>query len=214
MKLETENWKLRKRQESSGFTLVELMFATAFLAFMLLFIVTAMLQYMAVYNKGLTYKAINQTGRTVFEEVTRSIRVSGADVGNVDEGRLCVGGQAYVWNSPATAAGGEFNTYSGGDRIEGIIRLPDSTGQLCNEESGPLLPGAEDEQTVIASSRVSVQKFIGQSADNGALYHLEMVLGTSGANAPNNTASGITCPPGRDGQYCAVASFETHIARR
>lgn len=211
------------RRQCTGFTLTELMFAMAFLAFLLLFIVNAMVQFMATYNTGLTYKAINQTGRIVFEDITRSVRVSGADTTHVDRGRLCVGGQAYVWNINRPSSDTN-NQYESGGAVEGVIRVPDTTGGLCkddseegdgeNESNNPNVIGDGVPVTVIAPERVAVQEFNLQSADSGGLYHLQLTLSTSGDNAPERQNGRAVCPGGRDGQFCAVANFETNIAIR
>jgi len=195
---------------AAGFTLIELMLAMAFLSFMLIFIVLALIQYMATYNKGVVYKEINQAGRTIFEDVTRSLRVSSANVRSMDEGRLCVGGQAYVWNTAATD-----NRYADTTAvISGIIRVPDSTGSLCSSDLTELIDVPQEGETVIAGSDIAVQTFTGREADDGGLYYLNLKLSTSGSNAPINFEGDIQCPPGRDGQYCALAEFETHVAAR
>lgn len=202
-----------KKRASQGFTLTELMIAMAFLAFVLIFIVTAMVQYMGTYNKGLVYKEINQAGRTIFEDVTRSIRTSSANVRYMDEGRLCVGGQTYVWNTENPNTNNEYDAGSpaDGEEIAGIIRVADSTGSLC---TGGLPDIPQAGEIVVASPNVAVQSFTGRSADSGRLYSLALELSTSGANAPVNIAGNIQCAPDRSGDFCAVASFETNITTR
>lgn len=212
-KLRIKHWKLGKQQKD-GFTLTELMFAMAFLAFLLLFIVNAMVQYMATYNKGLTYKAINQTGRIVFEDMTRAIRVSGenTNTGLVSQGRFCVSGQAYVWNYGDQSTN-QYQAQNGQDdgRVDGIIRVPDATQELCKDtDNRP----SRDDVTVIAPGRVAVQEFVVTSADSGGLYRIELVLGTDGEDAPTRQGGSFSCPGGRAGQFCAFAEFETHISVR
>lgn len=211
MKREYSNRQPGSQRRQYGFTLTELMFAMAFLAFLLLFIVNAMVQYMATYNKGLTYKAINQTGRIVFEDMTRAVRVSetGPDTNLLSQGRLCISGQTYVWNF----GNDNSNQYAGNnsDSIDGIIRVPDTTGELCKDVSNR---PSESEVTVIAPGRVAVQEFIITSADNGGLYHIELVLGTDGEDAPTRQGGNFSCPGGRAGQFCAFAEFESQISAR
>lgn len=235
-KLETGNWKLRgikseKRNSEigthraskapafriahsesrpNGFTLIELMLAMAFLSFMLIFIVLALIQYMATYNKGIIYKEINQSGRTIFEDVTRAMRVASVNIRSVGEGRLCVGGQSYVWNTDTTN-----NRYQkSGAEITGIVRVPDSSGSICSADSSVLPDVDPDIVTVIASPDIAVQSFDAKEADEGGLYYLSFKLSTAGQNAPVNFEGDIQCPPGREGQYCALAEFTTHVASR
>lgn len=201
---------MKQQHKQNGFTLVELMLAMAFLTFVLLFIVTAMVQYMGTYNKGLVYKEINQAGRTIFEDITRSLRTSSANVRQMDEGRLCVGGQTYVWNTPLGADQSTDNRYQSGVKIEGIIRVPDAAGQFCS--SLDQIP--RNGETVIANPGVVIQSFTGESGDNGGLYSLALVMSTGGDNSPVDNFGNIECEPGNKGQFCAVASFETNIASR
>lgn len=198
-----------KKYKKNGFTLTELMLAMAFLAFVLIFVVTALLQYMSTYNKGLVYKEINQAGRTIFEEVTRAMRSSSANIKVMDKGRLCVGGQAYVWNRPS----GTNNRYvTPNTQIQGIIRVPDSTGNLCLESAGVLPNVPRPGEVVVARPNVAVQSFTASSGDREKIYSLNLVLSTSGDNAP--TTGTLECPPGREGEFCAVASFDTNISTR
>lgn len=214
MKQHITNSKLhRASHKQRGFTLIELMLALSFLAFILIFIVSAMVQYMNTYNKGLVYKEINQAGRTTFEDINRSLRFSSANVSLMSKGRLCMGGETYVWNTPTVT-----NKYEGtvGNVEEGMIRVPDGAGALCIADTmgnGPLIPKLP-ESDVIAGSNVEVQSFAGTQYDNGGLYKLKLVLSTGGDNRPDNNLGDIECPGGSEGQFCAVAEFETFIAAR
>ncbi len=200
------------KTRAQGFTLVELMLAMAFLGFLLLFIVVAMIQLIGTYNKGLAYKEINQAGRTITEELTRNIRTSGSAAVNsqyVARGRLCVAGQAYIWNSPTTAPLNQYQNTN--EAIDGVIRVPDTAGQYC---SGDATPPAVDrsQETVLARGNVQIRELTAKSADNGRLITLNILFSTSGDNAPPNGSN--ECLPGRLGEYCAVAAFDITVANR
>jgi len=88
--------------KARGFTIIELMLAMTFLSFVLVFIVLTLVQMVRTYDKGLTIKQINQAGRTVTEDIAKSVR--GEQPGevvltHVPEGYLCVGDTLYIWNS-------------------------------------------------------------------------------------------------------------------
>lgn len=51
------------KKHNEGFTLIELMLAMAFISFLLLFMVAAILQVTRLYVKGSAIRQINQTGR-------------------------------------------------------------------------------------------------------------------------------------------------------
>jgi prepilin-type N-terminal cleavage/methylation domain-containing protein len=54
---------------NKGFTLIELLLAMAFIAFLLLFMVAAILQVTKLYVKGSAIRQINQTGRQLMDTV-------------------------------------------------------------------------------------------------------------------------------------------------
>src|SRR5690349_16391653 len=103
------------RTKSAGFTLVELTLAIAFIGFLVLFTVIATLQVLRTYNKGLAVKEINQTARTIVEELSRSVRSATPTSINTapndatpSQNRMCIGGVSYVWNT----AGGNLNKFT------------------------------------------------------------------------------------------------------
>ncbi len=197
-----------------GFTVIELMLAMAFLAFVLLFVVTALLQMMRTYNKGLVYKEINQAGRTISEELTRNLRTAKPGSVNIQlqtEGRICLGGQAYVWNSP----GSDMNRYAV-DRtpIVGIVRVVDTAKEMCAKPGGTLVDIPRDQTTELAGGAVQMQRFSLQQADNGNISIITMFLSTAGENAPTSEAGEIICPAGNAGEFCAVADLSTTVTTR
>lgn len=110
---------LYKRDE--GFTLVELMLAMAFVGMLLVAIAVTSMNIVTTYTKGLTVREVNQVGRTISEDIQRTIATSipfnvepktgqptdpidsryvenRALDGEVYGGRLCTGAYTYVWN--------------------------------------------------------------------------------------------------------------------
>src|SRR5438876_857372 len=114
------------RSSAQGFTLVELTLATAFIAFILIFMLATMLQVMSNYNKGLAVKQINQTARTVEEEMGQLIQgteVSAINTAYIGNGRVCFGGVSYVWN----VNGATTNKYTTGTPFT-MVRVNDPAG--------------------------------------------------------------------------------------
>src|SRR5688500_9408954 len=107
------------KKEQTGFTLVELMLALAFITFILVFAITTIIQVMRTYNKGLAVKDINQTARSSIEDMSRYIRtttpskikVVSQSSGNA--GRACLGGVSYAWNKQNQSV----NQYTDGSRV-------------------------------------------------------------------------------------------------
>lgn len=59
-----------------GFTLVELLLAIAFLSVLLLSITLLIVHVIAVYQKGMSIRAVSNTGKTLIDDVSRSIIAS------------------------------------------------------------------------------------------------------------------------------------------
>jgi type II secretory pathway pseudopilin PulG len=119
---------MSQNYKKSGFTLVELMLAMGFVSALLLAIAMTVIQIGNIYNRGITYKNVNQVGGSIANELQRTISsVKSFDVISTSgpnyvktavSGRLCTGEYSYVWNygkylkNPA-AAGTNFIKYQG-----------------------------------------------------------------------------------------------------
>jgi len=193
---------------SKGFTLIELLLAMAFIAFLLLFMVAAILQVTKLYVKGSAIRQINQTGRQLMDTVGSTLR-NNADPSNPSgANRLCAGNTTYVWNSEGEA----INKFSGSDAATELrfISIQDPGGALCNSTSTPVnkaktvdLVGAD-----ITPLEFSVKQ-------QGRLWTLSLVLSTAGTNIATpdaTTPTGFTCAA--DNQFCALGDFKTSVYSR
>lgn len=98
------------RRSEHGFTLVETTLAVAFLAILLMAILTLTMAAGRLYLKGNTNQTINQSGRDFADSVRRDflaagmstisplITVSGGPATSYS-GRICLGSVTYLWNS-------------------------------------------------------------------------------------------------------------------
>lgn len=68
------------KRTRSGFTIVELMLAMAFLGTMLLGIAALVMRITNIYQKGLALRAVNSTGREIISDFTRTINGAPTDV--------------------------------------------------------------------------------------------------------------------------------------
>lgn len=203
-----------KQRTDAGFTLVELMLAMAFVAFLLIFIVFATIEVMGNYNKGLAVKEINQTSRTIVEEMGRLVRSTNAEAINTSklgDGRVCFGGVSYVWNIRGGDGDASPNRYTDNSLVT-MARVEDASGTVC----GDALPNiVKDDAVSLLTNQVWVQEAsVGVSA-NLKLVDLSLRLSTSGDNRPTGTSpDGFVCEGGRTGNYCAVAEFGTTVSTR
>lgn len=198
-------------RSEGGFTLIELTLATAFIAFILIFMLATMLQVMSNYNKGLAEKEINQTARTVEEEMSQLIQSTDASAINtayIANGRVCFGGVSYVWN----VKGATTNKYTNGTSFS-LVRVNDAAGALCTAT----LPAVDSTSaSELLSGNVWVQQINVAVSSNQKLVDITIGLSTSGADQPTGTDPllGTICDGSKDSQYCAVATFKTTVSTR
>lgn len=198
------------RAKNQGFTLIELMIALAFVAFILIFATTAVIQVMQTYNKGVAVKQINQAGRTTLEDMTRFLRMADPGVVNtlaIGSNRVCLGGVSYVWNlynTPAASA----NRYSDGSSLT-LTRVNDAANAMCTLSGGsyPAVPKAQ--ATDILASNVWVMALsVSQPSVAAPLVSITVRLAV--ANDPAISA-GQCAVGGTAGQFCATSDFSTTV---
>lgn len=205
---------IQRTNTQSGFTLIELMLALAFVGFLLIFVVTATLEVMGDYNKGLALKSINQTARSVLEDMSSVARLTTAGTANLtalNNGRVCFGGVSYVWN----IQGGNANKYTDGTSVT-FARVQDSAGALCIASSG-VYPNVSlsSATSLLTSNQVWVQAVGVSLSTDQQLVTLSINLSTSGNNQPTIASSnGPICAGGRANNFCATASFTTTVNAR
>lgn len=96
--------RIKKRSDQKGFTVTELMIATAVFGLVLLVIATAILQLTRVYYKGVTEAKVQSTARNLVDSITQAIQFSGQTVTTTNPSptpgasyAFCVGNTQYSY---------------------------------------------------------------------------------------------------------------------
>ncbi len=133
----------RRYQGENGFTITELTIAMAFLTILMFILLASAMQMVSVFNKGLTLKRVNQSGRAIGAELQSSLRRTNADqsdavtakqkplgVTPVDT-RACTGTYSYIWdvNGNGITTGEE---YTDGAPV-GFAKIFDADGDFCKD---------------------------------------------------------------------------------
>jgi len=201
-------------KQQQGFTLIELMIALAFVAFILIFSTTAVIQVMQTYNKGLAIKQINQAGRTTMEDMSRYLRTADPNAVNVNhvtsKGRACFGGISYVWNL-SNASGSGVNKYAGTDTTPiTFVRVEDESGRLCIPTAPNTYPDViKADATPILQSNVWVMS-VAMSDPSVDSPLMDLTINLAVANDPA-ISSGQCTQGGSVGQFCATSNFTTTV---
>ncbi|MDB5184080.1 MAG: hypothetical protein JWO07_761 [Candidatus Saccharibacteria bacterium] len=196
-----------KHKSTSGFTIVELLMAMAFVSILLIVITLTVIQISNIYNKGLTMRAVNQSGTAISADVRQTLSQShpfdtstsffmqtsngGAttNIGDAVAGRLCTGTYTYVWNLGKAKT--PVNVYNSSDKQIGFIRVRDNGAQYCADLGSKIdSSNSADAREFLSTdtAELAVQSFtVSKLADDTpigqALYRIVFELGTNNQDA-------------------------------
>ncbi len=211
---------IQRARSQKGFTLVELLLALAFLAFVLLFIVATIVQVMRIYNKGLSVKEINQSARSALSDMAKvasASDINGINTTALSSGRVCFGSVSYVWNIESATT----NKFLGvGQPALVLVRASDVGSVLCTKVSGVYPDIDPNQATTLISGGVWVEKINVSLTMANSLVDLDLQFAT--IDDPANPSliytpaapQVATCKGGSEGQFCAVARFTTTVAAK
>lgn len=195
------------KKHNKGFTLIELMLAMAFISFLLLFMVAAILQVTRLYVKGSAIRQINQTGRQLMDDVATTLRESSRAVYVPDRNRLCAGNTSYVWN----VEGSTINSFGAtSPEVLRFVSVQDPGATLCDS---PTLAVNQANSVDLIGADITPLSF--SVKQEGKLWDLLLVLSTAGSNVAvpdTTTPTGFSCAA--DNQFCALGDFETSVYSR
>lgn len=207
-------------RKAKGFTLIELMLSMTFISMLLVVILLTVVQITRIYDKGVSMREVNQVGRSISSDLTRTIgsaapfdlssndrfrQTTGAG-GKKTGGRLCTGQVSYIWNiGDSTVNGSDVR----------LVKVSDPTANYCatgasvasDQGKVDLLDGGERDLVV---HDFSIQEFGGATTAGQALYAVRFIIGVKDTTLlESNNAS---CKPPTDSQggedYCAVNRFD------
>lgn len=197
---------MHRKTNSKGFTLVELMLAMSFIAFLLLFLVAAIMQVTRLYVKGSAIRQINQTGRQVVDDIGTAIRSNVLPRYDADHNRLCVGNVTYIWNSEEHTV--STNTFSDSSTPLQFISTQD-LGSLCDD---PLAPVKKADTVDLIGPEVTPIRLTIDT--RGRLTKIDLILSTAGHDntAVDVGAGKYECRP--NDEFCAFGEFVTSVYSR
>lgn len=219
--------------KQQGFTIIELVLAMAFISALLLGIAMTILQVGTIYNRGMTLKEVNQTARSISDELTRglssseSTALSSKYVTTATGGRLCLGQFSYVWNYAKSYQDSQRTQYvNAAKNAEGPVRfvkVPDVARKYCAPQSNGRYLNIQDADTAVSvellksgDRALSIHQLTmipGTNTTDPAtgqqLYNLTFTIGTGNVTAltPDQTACLPPNSPNSDFAYCSVQKF-------
>lgn len=220
----------------NGFTLIELMLAMTFIAVLLIAIAITTIQISAIYNKGITLREVNQAGRSISDDLQRSIssvvpfdvtpKVDASPATETSKyvvrdggGRLCLGRYTYAWNyGRSITAGSEYNKYNNSETVR-FAKITDPSGSLCTNPTATI-DRADATEMLMNGDRdlvihdMSVTSSASDPVTGQSIYAISVVIGTN--DSEQLATNDRSCKPPAEGagkeNYCSVNQFDI-IAR-
>lgn len=221
-------------KSSQGFTLIELVLAMAFISVLLLAIAMTIIQVGTIYNRGMTLKEINQSGRAISDDVKRtanaseSIVLANDYVTTTAGGRICFGTYSYIWNTAVALERNDANLVnyeSNASKVVRFAKVSDTAKLYCsknasgglvyrsiraldNDKVQELLPPG-DHTIGINQFDIPTISLVHDTATTQTLATLQFTLGSGRTSAMNSTQSACLPPTdlNSDLVYCTVQQF-------
>lgn len=204
----------RINKSTRGFTIVELMIATAVFSVILLLITTGMLEVGRLFYKGTTNANTQETARVILEDISQSIQFSGESVTlptAAQPNRLCVGAKRYTFNRGVM--------YTGANHVLLTDRYPttcnDSTP--ANNMGSPAAGSREMLGRNMRLSEINVRCVDGSFICPNGTYgiRVRVVYGTDDLLVDATLPTARCRQDIRAGtQFCSVSELETTVTRR
>ncbi len=209
------------QNQKRGFTIIELMLAMSFLSILLVILVLSTMYFVSTYNKGITLKRVNQSGRTIGSTLQSSLKSSqgGAFLTNSTGTRLCVGGTNYVWSLYTNTKNVDDKfvvkneTYDNGDQI-GFAKTTTGGPRFCTDSS---IKAKKAESTELIGDGLVMRvptRFVKTS--DGKLITAIFTIATPDESSdfavppnPSDPNASVTCGEGQstEDSFCALNTF-------
>lgn len=210
----------KNKATSYGFTIIELMIALTFIAFLLMFIVSMTLRVTNMYSKGMTLKSINQASRTVVEQMSRDITESSkVEIYSAlqNGGVICTDRAVYLWNRLTLTVAPEYSDirYDSIDKDKPIRLMRSTDLSMCvsSAEIHDVLYSPTGENVDLLSASTSVVA-ISLTEQQDKLYRLVVRLGSADPTLYETSGGetlGYECKQGGEGDFCHTVEFERII---
>ena len=217
--IQDKNSKRTQNDLEHGFTIIELSMSLVFIAFIIVFLSSTLINVMATYNTGIWMNQVNAAARQINSDLADQTRfgssVTTASAGNGPINRLCVGGVAYLWN----VGDDDYNRFTGSNQpslrlVRATNPNPVNNVDYCNN------PDEEPDRNhasvqVLLGANVDILRFNVTRNNTQSLVNFDVVFATTGSNRPQPYEDSFTCIDGAGpNPFCAFTELNFSIFRR
>lgn len=219
--------KILSRRNSQGFTVIELMVATAVFSLVLVVVTAGILQVSRLYYKGVTSANTQSTARSVIDTVAQAIQFGGGTVlptsgppaSPTAPKVFCVGNQRFTYDlgwqaqsvSPNSSKHQAYHALVqdtlGGACNAGSTQPLDVPGVLGRELLGPNMRLAKFDVTSLSGNKYRIAIKI--------VYGDDDLLKGGPDNDPTTDPGSVSCVNETSGtQFCSVIELSTVVTKR
>lgn len=207
------------KSNDKGFTIIELLIATAVFSVILLICAGAMIQVGRVYYKGITTIKTQEASRTVIDDISQAIQFAGGPVmptsivppaNNSAPVRVCIGSNRYTY-----ILGAQRKNFPGANQRKHVLVKDNFPG--CNAST---LAQAIDADPLTDSSQELIPENMRLSrfdiVPNGRLYEVTVKV-VSGENdvLVNTNDPSTNCLSSIFGaQFCSLSELQAVVQKR
>lgn len=193
-----------------GFTIVELIIASAVFSMVLLVVVFGMLQIARVYYKGVTLMRTQENARSIIDEISRDIQFSGGRIQPVTlaspSNFFCIGDKRYSFitgkqlANPVTDASDEV--------VHVLVADTDAACAGGQNLSGALSTGSRE----LVAPNIRIASLTVTDLGTSNLYFISLRLVYGDKDLLTGSMDG--CKNVTGSQFCAVSELSTTIQKR
>ncbi len=207
---------ISNKNQEKGFTLIELMMATAVFSVVMLIVTTGIIRIGQIYYRNITQNRTSEATRVISEEIVRSIqfakgnRRAGADPAT----QFCIGDTRYTYNINQKVTGGTpgliSERISPSDACSSAASI--NTQELLGENMRLLAFDVNPVDAAERTWRVNVRVAYG---DDDLLSHYNDNGTPVNPASVNTDAANADCKSGiAGGSFCATARLDTTVKKR
>ena len=201
--------KTPTNNNQQGFTIVELMIATAIFSIVLLILTFGVLQITNSYYRGVTESNTQNTARNIINAVSQSIQFGGdsfASAGTPNAGAVyCIGSQRYSYITGKELEDNPKNS----DQVTHVLVVDNPSG--CSANNSGLNSGGQE----LLGQNMRLAAFTVAQVGTSSLYKIDVrVLYGDVDLLTATTGPSATCNTGSGSQFCAVSELSTIVQKR
>jgi len=205
---------MKRQLGMGGFTLVELMFASAVFSVILLICTIGIIQISKVYHKGITQSKTQEAARSIMDEISHDIQFGGGRVAFTS---------STVWDAADHFCVGDkqYSFYKGHKLVNSITDASDQTQQGLVTADDPTCTGpnmtASGSKELLGINQRIVQLKVERVPGTTGLYTIFLRVASGDRDLFNKDGSGYatSCTSTLlGGQFCAISELSTTVQKR